>query len=354
MKKIVGIQFKGGGKVYYFDPLDYEFDNGEYAIVETVRGLELGFVKIKNRLVEDEQVAYDLKPVIKKASQSDLDREKKNEKLASLAFEIFKRHVNSLNLEMKPLYAEYTIDQSKIVFYYTADERVDFRELLKLLTPEFKTRVELRQIGPREAARYIGGIGSCGRTLCCCTHLLNFDFVTMKMAKEQGMSLNTNKISGQCGKLMCCIGYEHELYKELKKELPQIGDFVKTPSCDYCKVVQVDYLKGLVKTEEKKDGLVIHEASDVEELIFATNDDAKKLDDAGIDLLPSAKKEVKLNKKPKNDSSLRKDKPNIKQKTNQVLPKDKSNTKQKSNVVNKNIKNKAPIKKGKNSSDKED
>lgn len=265
MIKIVGIQFKGAGKVYYFDPLKFDFQTGEYAIVETVRGLELGKVIIGNREVEDSEVEYELKPVIRKATAKELEQEAKNNELAKSSFEVFKKYIKKCNLDMKPLYAEYTIDQSKIIFYYSADDRVDFRELLKYLAPEFKIRVELRQVGPREAARALGGIGTCGRELCCKTHLSNFDFVTMKMAKEQGMSLNNSKISGACGKLMCCIAYENELYKELKKEFPSLGSYVKTPSCESCKVVSVDLFKRLVKTQEAPTGMpTIHKLTDIE------------------------------------------------------------------------------------------
>ena len=265
MKTIVGIQFKGGGRVYYFDPLHFNFKRGDYAIVETVRGLELGFVSIGNRDVEDDHLEHELKPVIRRATDHDIKQEEKNIELAKKSFEIFKKHVKEFDLDMKPLYCEYTIDSSKIIFYYSAEDRIDFRELLKVLAPEFKIRVELRQIGTREAARVMGGIGSCGRELCCKTHLANFDFVTMKMAKEQGMALNTNKISGICDKLMCCIAYEHELYKELKKELPAVGQMVKTPSCDCCKIVSVDYIKKIVRTNENPNGAPTpHNAADVE------------------------------------------------------------------------------------------
>ena len=264
MKEIVGIQFKNASRVYYFSPLEYKFNVGEYAIVETVRGLELGKVIIANRHVEDDELSHELKPVVRKANNHDLMLEKKHEEMAPESFTIFKKYVSELNLPMKPLYCEYTIDSSKIIFYYSAEDRVDFRELLKLLTPHFKTRVELRQIGPREAARVVGGLGSCGRVICCKTCLNNFDFVTMKMAKEQGMSLNTNKISGVCGKLMCCIGYEHEIYLELKKEVPNIGQLVKTPNCPCCKVVSVDYVKKVVSVLENPDGAPVrYEAKQV-------------------------------------------------------------------------------------------
>lgn len=279
MKTVVGIQFKGGGRVYYFDPLKYDFKRGDYAIVETVRGLELGYVSIGNRQVEDDVLEHELKPVTRPATEKDIKQDEKNTVLAKKSFEVFKKHVKEFDLDMKPLYCEYTIDSSKVIFYYSAEDRVDFRELLKVLAPEFKIRVELRQIGTREAARVIGGIGSCGRELCCKTHLANFDFVTMKMAKEQGMALNTNKISGICDKLMCCIAYEHELYQELRKELPNVGQMVKTPSCDCCKVVSVDYLKKLVRTNENPNGAPsVHKAEDVELINF----DAKVKDDAKV------------------------------------------------------------------------
>lgn len=279
MKTVVGIQFKGGGRVYYFDPLKYNFKRGDYAIVETVRGLELGYVSIGNREVEDDTLEHELKPVIRPANERDVKQDEKNTILAKSSFEIFKKYVKEFDLDMKPLYCEYTIDSSKVIFYYSAEDRVDFRDLLKVLAPEFKIRVELRQIGTREAARVIGGLGSCGRELCCKTHLANFDFVTMKMAKEQGMALNTNKISGICDKLMCCIAYEHELYQELKKQLPNVGQMVKTPSCECCKVVSVDYLKKLVKTNENPNGApTTHKAEDVEIINF----DAKVKDDAKV------------------------------------------------------------------------
>ena len=262
--EIIGIQFKGAGKIYYFSPLNIKFNPGDFVVVETVRGLEMGKTVIGNKEVPAEEIEYELKPVIRKATAKDLENEERNNKLAPESFEKFKKYVRELNLEMKPLYCEYTVDCSKIIFYYCADERVDFRDLLKLLTPEFKLRVELRQIGPREGARVIGGLGTCGRELCCKKYLQNFDFVTMKMAKQQSMSLNNSKISGACGKLMCCIAYEAELYRELKKELPAIGNMVKTPSCPCCKVVAVDYLKKTVKTQENPDGApTLHNACDV-------------------------------------------------------------------------------------------
>ena len=257
MPRVVGIQFKGVGRIYYFDPLDFEFEPGEYAIVETVRGLEIGKVILGNHDLENGKLETELKPVIRKGTIEDVKQEEYNDKLAKDAIKIFKKCVSKCELEMKPLYAEYTIDRTKVIFYYTADDRVDFRNLLKLLTPEFKMRVELRQIGPREAARAIGGLGTCGRELCCKSHLRNFDIVTMKMAKDQNLSLNTSKISGTCGKLMCCIAYEDELYKEFKKEFPALNSYVKLKSGDSGKVISLDYIKRTLRIQASPDSMPI-------------------------------------------------------------------------------------------------
>lgn len=258
MPKVVGIQFKGVGRIYYFDPLNFEFEPGEYAIVETVRGLEIGKVILGNHELEDGKLETELKPVIRKGTIEDVKQEEINDKLALDAIKIFKKCVSKCELEMKPLYAEYTIDRSKVIFYYTADDRVDFRNLLKLLTPEFKMRVELRQIGPREAARAIGGLGTCGRELCCKSHLRNFDVVTMKMAKDQNLSLNTSKISGTCGKLMCCIAYEDELYKEFKKEFPPLNSYVKIKSGETGKILSLDYIKRTLRIQTSPDTMPIN------------------------------------------------------------------------------------------------
>lgn len=250
MVTIVGIQFKGVGRIYYFDPAGEEYQVNDYVIVETVRGLEMGKVILPNQLIDESAIETELKPIIRRATEIDVEQDKKNQEQAEHSFQFFKDAVTKSGLEMKPLYCEYTIDRSKVIFYYSADDRVDFRDLLKVLTPEFAMRVELRQIGPREAARCVGGLGTCGRTLCCSSHLRDFNIVTMKMAKDQQMSLNTTKISGACGKLMCCIAYENDIYQETKREMPPINSLVKTPTCDCCKVVGLDFLKKTVKTLE--------------------------------------------------------------------------------------------------------
>lgn len=265
MIEVIGVQFKGMGRIYYFNPLNVKFNAGEYVIVETVRGVELGKVLVGNKELDESFFETEVKPILRKANETDVLQDQKNTIDAVEAFNFFKEEVLKLDLEMKPLDAEYTFDRSKVILFYTAEDRVDFRDLLKRLTPHFKTRVELRQIGAREGARLIGGIGSCGREICCRAFGKNFDIVTMKMAKDQAMSLNTNKISGLCGKLMCCIAYENELYQELKEIVPSVGTYVKTPTCEYCKVVGVDYIKQIVRTQESPDSLpVAHYAQEVQ------------------------------------------------------------------------------------------
>lgn len=265
MIEVIGVQFKGMGRIYYFNPLNVKFQVGDHVIVETVRGVELGKVILDNHQLDESTFETEVKKILRKANYKDVIQDKKNSEDAIEAFNFFKQEVLKLDLDMKPLNAEYTFDRSKVILFYTADDRVDFRDLLKRLTPHFKSRVELRQIGAREGARLIGGIGSCGREICCRNFIKNFDVVTMKMAKDQAMSLNTNKISGLCGKLMCCIAYENELYQELKELVPSVGSYVKTPTCEYCKVIGVDYIKQIVRTQESPDSLpVSHYASEVE------------------------------------------------------------------------------------------
>lgn len=264
MVEVVGIQFNGAGRIYNFLSNNVKFEIGDYAIVETVRGIELGKIAFANVEKPKNSFETELKPIMRKATVEDLKNLEQNKEDSEKAFVIFKEEVRKLDLDMKPIHVEYAFDRSKIIFYYTSDERVDFRELLKKLTSRFKFRIELRQIGAREGARLIGGLGGCGRELCCRSFSKNFDVVTMKMAKDQSMSLNSNKISGMCGKLMCCIAYEHELYQELKEIVPIVGSYVKTPTCDYCKVVGVDFIKQIVRTQESPDSLpVSHYAEQV-------------------------------------------------------------------------------------------
>lgn len=254
MKKIVGVSFNEVGKIYWFNPGPLSITENSKVVVETVRGLELATVVTPIKEVEDSDIQYELKDVIRVASAKDIKNFEENLQKSKEVFERVKQIINEYKLEMKLLGCEYTLDGTKLLIYYNAEGRVDFRELVKALAGEFKVRIELRQIGPREGAKMIGAMGTCGREVCCKKHIREFDLVTMKMAKEQGMALSSSKIAGVCGKLMCCISYENAVYEEAKKRVPGVGDIVKTPSCDKCKVITADYLREIVKTE--KDGVI--------------------------------------------------------------------------------------------------
>lgn len=254
MKKVVGIGFKDVGKIYWFNPGHLTITKDSYVVVETVRGLELGQVVCPPKEVDDSTLEHELKDVIRVATQKDIKEALENQKKADKAVEKVKKIVLDFKLDMKTLGCEYTLDGTKLLIYYNAEGRVDFRELVKVLASEFKVRIELRQIGQREGAKLLGAIGTCGREVCCKKHLREFDLVTMKMAKDQGMALSSSKIAGVCGKLMCCISYESAVYEELRKRVPSVGEFVKTPTCDKCKVISADYLRELIKTEN--DGVI--------------------------------------------------------------------------------------------------
>lgn len=249
MTKVVGIGFKEVGKIYWFNPKTYNLQVGDTVVVETVRGLELGKVIEGIKEIDESKLEHELKDVIRIATDKDIKSALENEDKAQQAIGKIKEIIELNNLDMKTIDCEYTLDGSKLLIYYTAEGRVDFRELVKDLASEFRVRIELRQIGQREGAKMIGGLGSCGRELCCKTHLREFDLVTMKMAKDQGMALSAGKIAGLCGKLMCCISYENDFYSEMKRIMPQVGDEVQTPTCGCCKVVSVNYLRQIIKTE---------------------------------------------------------------------------------------------------------
>lgn len=264
MAKVVGIGFKDVGKIYYFNPEPFELQIDDLVVVETVRGMELGKVVLGIKEIDDSELEHELKNIIRIATKQDIKTYYENKDKAKGTLEVCKRIVGSHKLEMKLLDCEYTLDRSKIIIYYNAEGRVDFRELLKDLAIELKVRIELRQIGPREGAKFIGGIGACGREICCVKHLREFDLVTMKMAKDQGITLNASKIAGLCGKLMCCIGYENEVYEDLRKRVPLVGDLVKTPTCSCCKVVSVDLLKEIVRTKsDDSENIEVWEAKDL-------------------------------------------------------------------------------------------
>jgi len=229
MHKVVGVRFKKAGKIYYFDPHDLELETGEYAIVETSRGVEYGKIVVGPKEVPEEDIVSPLKKVIRKATEEDAEKVADNRKKESKAFDICLEKINEHGLPMKLIDVEYTFDNSKVIFYFTAEGRVDFRELVKDLAAIFRTRIELRQIGVRDEAKMIGGIGPCGRSLCCRSFLGEFEPVSIKMAKEQNLSLNPTKISGLCGRLMCCLKYEQDYYEEIGKKMPKVNKEVITP-----------------------------------------------------------------------------------------------------------------------------
>jgi cell fate regulator YaaT (PSP1 superfamily) len=248
MVNVVGVRFRTAGKIYYFDPLDLDLKKGDKAIVETARGIECGEVVVPNHEVPDEEVVVPLKNVIRKADEDDLKHVEENRRKEVEAFGICLEKIKKHSLEMKLIDVEYTFDNNKVLFYFTADGRVDFRELVKDLASVFRTRIELRQIGVRDEAKMMGAIGACGRTLCCSTHLAEFHPVSIKMAKEQSLSLNPTKISGTCGRLMCCLKYEQDNYEYLLKKMPKVDAVVQTPDGPGT-VVWVSLLKEIVKVK---------------------------------------------------------------------------------------------------------
>ena len=247
MINVIGVRFRPAGKVYFFDPAGMDIKTGDHVIVETARGIEFGHVVLGSRAVDESKVIQPLKPVIRMATAADEETERRNKEKEKDAFGICLEKIKKHNLQMKLIDAEYTFDNNKVLFYFTADGRIDFRELVKDPAAVFKTRIELRQIGVRDETKIMGGIGICGRPLCCHTYLSEFIPVSIKMAKEQNLSLNPTKISGVCGRLMCCLKNEEETYEELNSKLPNIGDYVTTDDGLKGEVHSVSVLRQLVK-----------------------------------------------------------------------------------------------------------
>lgn len=247
MIKVIGVRFRTAGKIYFFDPVNFDIKRGDHVIVETARGIEFGTVMAGIREVEDDKVIQPLKPVLRIANERDIEQEANNKIKEKEAFRICLEKIRKHELEMKLIDAEYTFDNNKVLFYFTADGRIDFRELVKDLASVFKTRIELRQIGVRDETKIVGGIGICGRPLCCHSYLSDFIPVSIKMAKEQNLSLNPTKISGVCGRLMCCLKNEEETYVELNRKLPGVGDYVTTADGLKGEVQSVNVLRQLVK-----------------------------------------------------------------------------------------------------------
>ncbi len=239
MKKIVGIRFKKLGKIYFFNPCDIEFEKGQSAIVETARGVELGEVAIANRIIDDSKIIAPLKDVIRLATEEDIKRYEENEKKSKEAYAVCEKKIQEHKLDMKLVDVEYTFDGTKLLFYFTADGRIDFRDLVKDLAAIYKTRIELRQVGVRDKAKNISGIGQCGRKICCSSFLNDLDSVGIAQVKNQNLALNPSKINGICGRLLCCLKYEDDLYTEYRKGLPEVGD-KKTYEDEAGTVISVD------------------------------------------------------------------------------------------------------------------
>lgn len=258
MIKIIGVRFREAGKIYYFSPGKRKISRGDQVIVETARGVEMGRVVLGEKEVSEEEIVSPLKEVTRIATEEDLKRVKRNREKEKEAFVICEQKIKKHQLQMKLVGAEYTFDNNKLLFYFTADGRIDFRELVKDLASVFRTRIELRQIGVRDETKMMGGIGICGRELCCKTFLSDFAPVSIKMAKEQNLSLNPGKISGLCGRLMCCLKNEYETYEYLNSRLPGVGDFVTTPDGVKGQVQSINVLRQTVK--------VLTEQGDVKEV----------------------------------------------------------------------------------------
>lgn len=256
MPVVVGVSFKKVGKIYYFDPGDHELREGDFVIAETARGVEFGEVMIEPREVPEEEIVPPLKKIVRKATPADMEREELNRRKEKDAFSICQEKIHAHNLPMKLIDAEYCFDGSQITFYFSAESRVDFRELVKDLAHTLRCKVQLHQVGVRDEAKLFGGMGPCGRVLCCSSFLCGFEPVSMKMAKEQSLFLNPLKFSGICGKLMCCLKYEYPIYKEAKSRLPAVGTQVETPKGPG-KVVEVNVIKETVGVE-LEGGVVLH------------------------------------------------------------------------------------------------
>lgn len=250
MIKVVGIRFKKAGKIYYFDPVNINISKGDSAIVETARGVEFGECVIGPKEVKEEEIVAPLKTVLRKATEEDIQRHVENKDKEKEAFDICLKKISDHKLIMKLIDVEYTFDNNKVIFYFTAEGRVDFRELVKDLATIFKTRIELRQIGVRDEAKMIGGLGPCGRPMCCSAFLGDFASVSIKMAKEQNLSLNPTKISGICGRLMCCLNYEQETYEDIRTRLPKVGSIVNT-ELGKGEVVSNSVVKEMIKVKLK-------------------------------------------------------------------------------------------------------
>lgn len=282
--EIVGVNFREAGKIYYFSPGESRFTLGERVIVETSRGVEMGTVKVPNKTIDSSEIISPLKPVTRSATKEDIQHYEKNRAAEEEAIAICQKKVEAHNLGMKLVGAEYTFDNSKLIFYFTCESRVDFRELVRDLASTFRTRIELRQIGIRDEAKMLGGIGVCGRKLCCSGFLSDFVQVSIKMAKEQNFSLNSSKVSGACGRLMCCLRYEHETYEEAIRQTPPNGSIVKTADGEGV-VIETKPLAREIKVrlnDNDKDAPKLYKCSEVKVISRPGRQQSKEKDDDEI------------------------------------------------------------------------
>lgn len=278
MKRIIGVRFKRLGKIYFFDPKWLEVKKGENVVVETSQGEEIAEVVVPNRMIEEEKIVTPLKKVLRLASKKDLKHADECRKKEKEAFNVCNKKIKEHKLEMTLTDVEYKFDDSKILFYFTADGRIDFRELVKDLAAIYKTRIELRQIGVRDEVKRIGGNGVCGRELCCCSFLSDFEAVSIKMAKEQNISLNPSKISGNCGRLMCCLKYESDVYEEKLKRLPNVGAIVKTEDGEG-EVDNIETLKEVVRVKIKDGDGYFYKKYNAKDVKIIKNNSLSKIDE---------------------------------------------------------------------------
>lgn len=304
MVRVIGVRFRTAGKVYYFDPGKLDIKKNDHVIVETARGIEYGTVVGEPKEEDEDKVVQPLKAVLRVATPKDDEQEASNKLREKEAFKICLEKIRKHDLQMKLIDAEYTFDNNKVLFYFTADGRIDFRELVKDLASVFKTRIELRQIGVRDETKILGGIGICGRALCCHTHLSEFAPVSIKMAKEQNLSLNPTKISGVCGRLMCCLKNEEEIYEELNRKLPNVGDYVTTEDGLKGEVHSVNVLRQLVKVIVNVDDEKEIQEYKVEQLRFKRKHNKnRKMDVSEADLKELEKLEKQDSDKSKLDEN---------------------------------------------------
>ena len=293
MIKIVGVRFKKAGKIYYFDPADMNIQKDTYVVVETARGIEFGECVIGIKEINENDIVAPLKSVLRIATEEDIDRHFKNKDKEKDAFNICLKKIQEHGLTMKLIDVEYTFDNNKVIFYFTADGRVDFRELVKDLATIFKTRIELRQIGVRDEAKMLGGLGPCGRPMCCSSFLGDFASVSIKMAKEQNLSLNPTKISGICGRLMCCLNYEQSTYEDIRKRMPKVGSIVKT-SEGTGEVFSNNIVKESVKVKLKKGEEEILEEFKIDTIELIKGHYEDSIDDDDIKLEVESEEDRKL------------------------------------------------------------